>query len=118
MDEVDRESAGGVGIVGRATAGAASVQDVVGTALALSGLSGREFGRLMGVSEMTVNRWEQGRAAPRARHLRRMGLVRELALGMEEKGTLEGFYEELLLAPDPVEVWRRAMGEKEMRSEE
>lgn len=54
------------------------------------GLSAREFGQLIGVSALSVYKWEQGKARPRAKQLGAMASIRGIGK-REAAARLEAF---------------------------
>lgn len=83
-------------------------EDEVGTLIALSGLSGREFARLVGVSEMTVNRWEKGESRPGEGPTRQMRLMRRIILEMGPEAW-RAFTDELAICNNPVELYEKML---------
>lgn len=80
--------------------------DDTATLIMISGLSGKEFGRLLNVTEMTVNRWEQGLSKPGAASIGIMMRLRRRLVTMDEAAA-RAHYEELALCPDPVEIYQK-----------
>jgi transcriptional regulator with XRE-family HTH domain len=89
--------------------------DEINTVLWMSGLSGREFGELLGVSKMTVNRWERGQVAPRAESVAAMRRLKGLILGLSD-AELHAHFVDLPLNPEPVKLYRRLLGQIEAGS--
>ncbi|MEN6532317.1 MAG: helix-turn-helix domain-containing protein [Bryobacteraceae bacterium] len=61
----------------------------INTLILMAGCTGLEFARVLGVTEMTVNRWEQGQVKPSPEATARLIELRELLMGMDEDGQAE-----------------------------
>lgn len=55
----------------------------INTLILMAGCTGLEFARVVGVTEMTVNRWEQDQVRPAPEAMARMNELRELIVAMD-----------------------------------